>query len=89
MVAGLHLFTPLGTGDPGPMLRWASKEKRECTDVYLHRYVGLQKDVIIHLGAQLDLSNAERDVSRAQGLCTDLQIARLLRKVRRAKDPGS
>ena len=39
-------------------------------------------------GAMLDRAEAERDVSRAQVVCKDLQIARLTRMLRRAKNQG-
>ena len=38
----------------------------------------MQEQVLLHIAAQLDRAEAERDAARAQGICRDLQIARLL-----------
>ena len=50
----------------------------------------LKSTCLVASGAMLDRAEAERDVSRAQVpvVCKDLQIARLTRMLRRAKNQG-
>ena len=45
----------------------------------------MQEQVLLQTAAQLDRAEAERDVARAQGVCKDLQLARLLRRIKKLR----
>ena len=40
------------------------------------------EEMFHYYAAKFDVAEAERDVSRAQGVCKDLQIARLLGRIK-------
>ena len=40
------------------------------------------EEMFHYYAAKFEVAEAERDVSRAQGVCKDLQIARLLRRIK-------
>ena len=40
------------------------------------------EEMFNYYAAKFEVAEAERDVSRAQGVCKDLQIARLLRRIK-------
>ena len=43
------------------------------------------EELFHYYAAKFEFAEAERDVSRAQGVCKDLQIARLLRRIKKLR----